>query len=99
MSAAQRISGRGRATPHSFIVAGVSMMAIRKELKPALPKKKQEASYLVVITAAATSIRVAIAGAAIDLPAITSGPFLVELPYLQIKSILTDSFPAGALVR
>jgi hypothetical protein len=40
-------------TPHYFIVAGISLTSIRKVLKPALPKKRQESSYLVVITTTA----------------------------------------------
>jgi hypothetical protein len=85
--------------PHYFIVAGISLTSIRKVLKPALPKKKQEGLHLVVITVTGGSIKVAIAGAAVELPAITSGSFVVELPYLQFKFILTDAFEDGALVR
>ena len=85
--------------PHYFIVAGISLTSIRKELKPALPKKRQEASYLAVITATAKSVKVAIAGAAVELPAMTSGPFIAELPYVQFKFILTDPFEDGALIR
>ncbi len=75
-------------------------MAIRKELKPALPKKKQEASYLVVITATATSVKVAIAGAAVR----TAGDNQrtvqrrTAVPANQI-AILTESFQDGALIR
>ena len=85
--------------PHYFIVAGISLTSIRKELKPALPKKRQEASYLVVITTTATSVKVAIAGAAVELPAMTSGPFIVQLPYTHFKFILTDPFDPGTLFR
>jgi hypothetical protein len=68
---------------HYFIVAGISLTSIQKELKPALPKRRQKESYLVVISSDANSIKIAVAGGAITLPAITSGPFLVELPYLE----------------
>jgi hypothetical protein len=42
MNAVKPISDSHSNSPHSFVVAGISLMAIRKELKAALPKKKQE---------------------------------------------------------
>jgi hypothetical protein len=84
---------------HYFIVAGISLTSIQKELKPALPKRRQKESYLVVISATTNSIKIAVAGGAITLPAITSGPFLVELPYRIFEFVLTYPFEKGAVVR
>jgi hypothetical protein len=81
-----------------FVVAGVSLTSLRKELKPALPKKRQEASYTVVITATATSVTFAITGASVKMPAVASGECVAELPYVQFKNILTEPYDAGALV-
>jgi hypothetical protein len=85
--------------PDYFIIPGVSLKAIRKELKLALPKKRQESSSTVLITALPASVKIAIAGAVIELPAVTSGPFMAELPYVQFKFILTDPFDDGALFK
>lgn len=85
--------------PYYFIVAGASLTSLPKVLKPALPKKKQEASYLVVISALEGSIKIAIPGAAASVPAITSGEFVAELPYAQFKFILTDPFDPQAVFR
>ena len=84
---------------HYFIVAGISLTSIQKELKPALPKRRQKESYLVVISSATNSIKIAVAGGAITLPAITSGPFLVELADLLFKFVLTYPFEKGAVVK
>lgn len=99
MNEANSATERPLTGSHHFIVAGISLTSIRKVLKPALPKKKQEATYLVVITAREGCIKIAIPGAAIDLPAITSGAFVAELPYPQFKFIVTDPFDDGALIR
>ena len=47
---------------HRFVVAGISITSLRKQWKPALPKKKQESSYLVVINGKAKSVTYEIAG-------------------------------------
>lgn len=86
-------------SPHYFIVAGISLLSIQKELKPALPKRRQKESYVVVITAYTTSVRVAVAGGAVELPAISSGPFMVEVPYLLFEFVLTNPFEKGAVVK
>ena len=81
-------------------MAGFSIKSIRKTLRPALPKKKQEASCLVVITATTTnSVKVAIPGAQVELSAITSGSFTATIPYLHLKSYLTYPYENGALIR
>jgi hypothetical protein len=86
--------------PHHFIVAGISLKSIRRVLKPALPKKRQEASCIVVITATTTnSVKVAIDGAQVELPAIASGSFVAEIPYLYLKGYLTYPYENGALLR
>ena len=60
-------------TPSSrFLAAGVSIKSLRRRLKPALPKKREEASYTVAITTTATGVRFAICGAAV-------GPELVGI--------------------
>ena len=84
---------------HYFIVAGSALASIRKELKPALPKRRQKESYLVAISSGTNSIKVAVAGGAVTLPAITSGPFLVEVPYLIFEYVLTYRFEKGAVVK
>lgn len=86
-------------TPHYFIVAGVSLKSIQKDLKPALPRRRQKNACSVVITTAAESVKLAIAGAAIQLPAIASGSFTAEVPYHLFEFVLTYPYENGALVR
>lgn len=88
-----------RSSSHRFIVAGVSITSMRRHLKPALPKKKQEASYTVLITTPPDRVRFTIAGAAIEMPAMISGPFVAEIPFLHFKWLLTEPFQDGALIE
>ena len=78
----------------------VATASIRKTLRSALPKKRQEASCLVVITATTTnSVKIAIDGAQVELPAITNGSFIAKIPYLHLKTYLTSPYGNGALIR
>jgi hypothetical protein len=63
------MKGRTEVTAnHYFIVAGISLRSIQKELKPALPKRRQKESYLVVIRSDTNSVKIAVARGAVTLP-------------------------------
>jgi len=93
-----RLDASDDTTSNRFVVAGISVTSLRKKLRPALPKKTQEACYRIVIKATDSHVTFAIAGAAVKVPAVTSGPFVAELPYLVFKSVLSDPYDDGAMV-
>lgn len=99
MSETTTTTDAGRTVGGVFVVPGIFLTSIRKELKPALPKKRQESSYRVVITATEDKIRIAIPGAATFFPAITSGPFVAEVPYVLFKCIMEGTFDPDAPVK
>jgi len=85
-------------TTFRFYLTGISVTTLGKRLSPALPKKNQEASYRVSITATTNHVTFAIAGASIRVPAVTSRPFTVSMAYLWFKPILKDPHEDGATV-
>ena len=84
--------------PTKFVVAGISLTTLRKQLKPAIPKKRQESSTTVQITVSADNVSVALPGAAIRMAALASVPFVAEVPWMLFKNVLTEPFEDGALM-
>jgi hypothetical protein len=81
-----------------FVVAGISLASLRRQLKPAWPKKRQEPSTSVVITVAGDSVAVALPGASISVPALASTSCVVEMPWMMFKNVFAEPFEDGQLV-
>jgi hypothetical protein len=82
----------------TFIVSGEAFIRARKNLKPAYPKKKQEATASVGFASASRSqLSIQLPGASATLPAITSSPFSLQMPWLYVKQLMDDPIDGAAI--
>ncbi|MCU0711570.1 MAG: hypothetical protein MUC43_05890 [Pirellula sp.] len=80
-------------TPISFNVVGAALMRARKSLKPAYPKKKQEANTPMGIVAISnTEVAFQLPGASARVETNVSPLFKFQLPWLVFKQTLLDDY-------
>lgn len=84
----------------SFAVSGKDFIRARKDLKPAYPKKRQIATAIVSIVAQSTTeISLNLPGAGVRMPAIVSGPFTLQMPWIFFEQLTTEKFDAAATIQ
>ena len=84
----------------AFAVAGCSLTRLARQLKPALTKaiKKQAESVCAVISTTPSRVTFGVPGAAVGMPAITTGTSTAEMPLSLLTSWLGEKFEDGAIV-
>lgn len=79
-----------------FELTGEQLQAVRKFLKPALPKKAQQKDSTAQIRVERGVVQFAIPGATTETAASTSGTFVVQMPWREFAVVLTE--PVGTTV-
>jgi hypothetical protein len=80
-------------TSVSFNVAGAALMRARKSLKPAYPKKKQEANTpMGIVAISTTEVAFQLPGASARVETNVSQLFKFQLPWLVFKQTLLDDY-------
>lgn len=69
------------------LTTGSGLNRARKTLKVTFPKKKQEAVTVLRFTGTQDALQMSLPGAADSMPALVSGPFVCEIPWLSFKFI------------
>ena len=84
----------------AFAVAGCSLKRLSRQLKPALTKaiQKQADSVCAVISTTPSRVTFGVPGAAVGMPAITTGMCTAEMPLSLLTSWLGEKFEDGAIV-
>ncbi len=85
---------------YTFVIAGISLRNAFKTLKPAFPRgKTMRAKAFVVISSTPTRVTLGITGAAVGMPALTSGAFNAEIPFIEFADMATRSYEDGDLIK
>jgi hypothetical protein len=85
-------------TTRRFEITGERLKAVRKFLKPALPKKAQWQNANAEIRVAPGMVQFAIPGATHEVEAATVGSFFVQMPWLEFQVVLTERVADGTPV-
>jgi hypothetical protein len=84
----------------SFAVSGKDFIRARKDLKPAYPKKRQLATAIVsVVAQSTTEISLRLPGAGVRMPAIVSGPFALQMPWIFFVQLTKEKFDDAAMIQ
>jgi hypothetical protein len=84
----------------SFTVSGKDFIRARKDLKPAYPKKRQLSTAIVnVVAQSTTEISIRLPGASVRMPAIVSGPFTLQMPWIFFVQLTTTKFDDAATIQ
>lgn len=85
-------------TTRRFELTGERLKAVRKFLKPALPKKDQQKNASAVIRVERGRVKFEIPGAASETDATTTGTFVVTMPWREFAIVLAEPIQDGATV-
>lgn len=80
-------------------LTGEQLLAARKILKAALPKKKMQDKAVTAIRVTMDLVEFVIPGAAARSPARTTGTFVVEMPWREFHVVLKEPVAPGDVVR
>jgi hypothetical protein len=81
--------------PYRFVVTGKALRQAIRQLRPAFPRKREAPLWTVVISAVPGKATFSVVGAAISIPAETSGGFTAEIPFTEFKMIASDPYRDG----
>lgn len=82
--------GPAMTTTRRFELTGERLKAMRKFLKPALPKKDQQKNASAVIRVEHGRVQFAIPGATNETDATTTGTFVVQMPWREFQVVLAE---------
>lgn len=85
-------------TTRRFELTGERLKAVRKLLKPALPKKDQQKNANAEIRVERGQVQFAIPGASSTVDATTSGAFVVQMPWREFQVVLDEPINDGSTV-
>lgn len=80
-------------------LSGEQLLAIRKILKAAMPKKKLQGKAVAAIRVTMDLVEFVIPGAAARTPAKTNGTFVVEMPWREFHVVMAEPVGATDVVR
>lgn len=73
-----------------FELSGERLKAVRKFLRPALPKKKQQSDASATIRVERGRVQFAIPGATNESDATTTGTFVVQMPWREFQVVMVE---------
>ncbi len=73
-----------------FELSSERLMAVRKFLRPALPKKKQQSDASATIRVERGRVQFAIPGATNETDATTTGTFVVQMPWCEFQVVMVE---------
>lgn len=80
-------------------MAGCGFPLVKKHLRVAFPKKKQESTTSIVVAGKQDELVFSLPGAAYELPALVTDPFRCEIPWLLFKNVFGMVFEDTELVQ
>lgn len=80
-------------------LTGEQLLAARKILKAAMPKKKLQEKAIAAIRVTTDLVEFVIPGAAARSPAMTSGTFVVEMPWREFHAVMTEPVSPTDVVK
>ena len=81
------------------LVAGSGIKLTKRKLRIAFPKKKQEPITAILLTGKQNELVFSLPGAAVNVPALVTGPFACEIPWLMFKTVFDSGFEDPALIQ